>query len=357
MHQKTGIQIGLALFAVVTATSCKNNSNNDTATLQKLVKTEKVTKTSTVINKHFPSVIEEAEEVNLAFRVAGPIQKIYVNEGKFVKKGELIAEMDPRDYEVQKIATEAQVVQLRSEYQRIEELKKRKSVPENDYEKMKAGKEMAEAKLKNAVDQLKDTKLYAPFSGYVTKVMFEGGELVNHGTPIATMVNVSRLKVEINVPPSLFINKDYITEIECCQDNIPGKIFPLTLYSNNIKANSNGLYKLYLYYTPTPGAKLAPGMNVSVNVKCVIPEQELFKIPAKALFEKDDKTYVWIVNDSKIHAHEISTNSLVKDGYVEVTNGVKEGDEIVVGGLNLLKENETVKIVPPASKTNIGNIL
>jgi RND family efflux transporter MFP subunit len=181
--------------------------------------------------------------VNLAFRVAGPIQKIYVKEGDFVKKDQLIAEMDTRDYIMQKQAVEAQVTQLRGEYERIAELNKRKSVADNDFEKMKAGKKMAEAQLKHANDQLNDTKLYASFSGYITKVMFKNGELVNHGTPIASLIDVSMLKIEINVPASMYINKNQIIKIECTQDEIKNTSFPLTLFANNIKANNNGLYK------------------------------------------------------------------------------------------------------------------
>ena len=344
------------LFGMAALISCRSGNGEDTG-YKKLVKTAKVAKIPSEITKQFPAVVEEAEEVNLAFRVAGPIQKIYVKEGEYVKKGQLVAEMDSRDYEVQKKAVEAQVTQLQSEYKRVKELKERKSVSDNDFEKMKAGKEMAEAKLKNAIDQLKDTKLYAPFSGYITRVMFENGELVNHGTPIVSVIDVSQLKVEINVPSSLYIDKDNISKIECVQADIPDKTFPLFLYANNIKANNNGLYKFYLYYKPAPGSKLAPGMNVSVHVHITHPGPELLKIPAKALFEKEGKSYVWVVKDSKVKLRKITTNNSIQNGSIVIVNGLKEGEEVVTGGLNLLSEDEKVKVIAPASKSNIGNIL
>ncbi|MEZ5070993.1 MAG: efflux RND transporter periplasmic adaptor subunit [Bacteroidales bacterium] len=129
-------------------------------------------------------MIREAGEMKLSFRVAGPVPRVYVREGEYVKQGQVIAEMDPRDYELQKAAVEAQVEQLRSEYGRIEELWKRSSVAENDYEKMKAGVEMAESKLRNASDQLQDTRLLAPFSGYIARVHIREGDVVNYGTPL-----------------------------------------------------------------------------------------------------------------------------------------------------------------------------
>jgi RND family efflux transporter MFP subunit len=330
---------------------------NETNTSLKFVKTAKVKQIPVIMKKQFPGVIEEKEEVNLAFRVAGPIQKIYVKEGDFVKKGQIVALMDTRDYEIQQNAVEAQANQIKSEYKRVEELNSRKSVADNDYEKMKAGKEMIEAKLKNANDQLNDTKLYAPFSGYITKVNFKEGELINHGTPIATLIDVSLLKVDIDVPASILLMKDKITKIECSQEDIPDKTFPLILVANNVKANNNGLYKFYLQHKPLTKTELVPGMNVSVNISYKARENDILSIPLNAVFEEEGKSYVWIVNDSIVNKKMVETCNVIRKGEIGITNGLKENQEIVVGGLNLLKDKETVKVIPQISKTNVGNLL
>lgn len=353
---KTTIKVFVFAFALIFVTSC-SSSKNDNREHEKLVKTSVAEELSSIKEKSFPAIIEEAEEVKLAFRVAGPIYKIHVKEGQYVKKGRLIAEMDSRDYVVQKSAAEAQALQLKSEFERVEELKNRNSVSENDYEKMKAGKEMAEAKYKNTVDQLNDTKLYAPFSGYITEVMFKNGELVNHGTPIVSLVDVTLLKVEIDVPASMYIKKDAITNIKCTQENIQNETFPLTLYSNSIKANNNGLYKLYLYHTPKSGSKLAPGMNVSVNISFEAYEKTILSIPVTAIFEKEGNSFVWVVDNNVVKSRQIETNNLIANGHIGITHGLKSGEQVVTAGLHLLIENETVRVVAPKSKTNIGNLL
>jgi len=354
---KTVINTLALVFSLLTIMSCSSKNGTNSNIHIKLVKTSEVVEVSPIRQKQFPAIIDEAEELNLAFRVAGPIYKIHIREGQYVTKGQLLAEMDPRDYEVQKRAAEVQANQLQSEYKRVEELKNRKSVSDNDYEKMKAGKEMAEANLKNADDQLNDTRLYAPFSGYVTEVMFENGEMVNHGTPIAKLVDVSMLKVEINVPASMYIKRDAITNIACTQESIPGETFPLALYANNIKANNNGLYKLYLYYKPQVDSKLAPGMNVSVNISYKAHETPLLSIPINAVFEKDGNSFVWVVNDNVVKSRKIETNSLISEGNLGIIDGIQKGDQVVMGGLNLLTEGETIQIVNPQSKTNVGNLL
>ena len=354
--QKSVSKLAFLLIGLIVISSCIRIDKGESSDM-KLVKTAQVRQIPVIMQKHFPGVVKENEEVDLAFRVAGPIQKIYVKEGDYVKKGQIIAQMDTRDYEVQKNAVEAQATQIESEYQRIEELNSRKSVADNDYEKMKAGKEMIEAKLKNANDQLNDTKLYAPFSGYITKINFKEGELVNHGTPIASLIDLSTLKVDVDVPASLLLMKDKITNIECYQESIPGKKFPLSLVTNNIKANNNGLYKFYLQHKPTPDTDLAPGMNVSVIISYKARENDILSIPLNAVFEEEGKSYVWIVNDSIVNKKMVETCNVIRKGEIGITNGLKENQEIVVGGLNLLKDKETVKVIPQISKTNVGNLL
>lgn len=343
-------------MGLIMIVSCNRTDDNGSTNL-KLVKTAEVKQIPVIMNKQYPGIVEENEEVNLAFRVAGPIKGIYVKEGDYVKKGELIAEMDSRDYEVQKKAIEAQADQVESEYQRVEELNSRKSVADNDFEKMKAGKEMIEAKLKNANDQLNDTKLYAPFSGYITKVNFKEGELVNHGTPIASLIDVNVLKVEIDVPASMFLMKDKIISINCYQEDISDKSFPLTLVANNIKANNNGLYRFYLQYTPSGNTELVPGMNISVNISYKARETDLLSIPINAVFEIDNKSYVWLVKDSIVNKQLVETNSMINNGKIGIVSGLQEDQKVVVGGLHLLNDNEVVKLVPQESKTNIGNLL
>ncbi|HZK07300.1 MAG TPA: efflux RND transporter periplasmic adaptor subunit [Bacteroidales bacterium] len=348
--------IGIALILAV-LTSCGEHKNANSCDYVKYVKTAWVHQDSLPEQKQFPATVKENQKINLAFRVAGPIRKILVKEGDYVKKGQLIAEMDSRDYEVQKAAAQAQTEQLRSEYARVEQLHQRNSVSDNDYEKMKAGKEMAEANLKNANDQLNDTRLYAPFTGYVSEVMFDDGAMVNHGTPIATLVDVSKLRVELNVPPSMFLKRDAITKIECLQEDIPGKTFAFTMDNYSINANNNGLYTIYLHHEPEANSLLSPGMNVSVNVYYAVPYTSQVSLPASAVFEKDNQNYVWLVENNTIHSRKIVLSKQIRDGHLQVSEGLKAGDQVVIGGLNLLSENDTVEVVAPASKSNVGNLL
>jgi hypothetical protein len=151
--------------------------------------------------------------------------------------------------------------------------------------------------------------------------------------------------------------KDKITKIKCSQENIQGKTFQLTLVANNAKADNNGLYKFYLEHKPISKTALMPGMNVSVSVSYKARENDILSIPLNALFEDQGSSYVWIVNDSIVNKQLVETCNIVRDGEIGIISGLKENQQVVVGGLNLLKENETVKVIPPKSETNVGNLL
>ncbi len=103
----------LVLLPVFFIAACSNQSNGEEEIIRK-VKVEKVQKASDVLRGNFSGVIEEARDVNLAFRVAGPIQAIYVKEGSFVKEGQLVAEIDPRDYQTQVNVAQAQYNQVKA---------------------------------------------------------------------------------------------------------------------------------------------------------------------------------------------------------------------------------------------------
>ena len=75
------------------------------------------------------------------------------------------------------------------------------------------------------------------------------------------------------------------------------------------------------------------------------------------MFEKDGSSYVWVVKNNVVKARNIETNNLISNGNIGVTLGLEAGEQVVTGGLNLLSDDETVRVVNPQSETNIGNLL
>ena len=105
----------------------------------------------------YPGKLQAASDVKLAFRVAGPIKDIYVQEGEYVRKGKLLARLDPRDYQLQYDAAQAEYIQVKGESERIMQLYQKKSIPVNEYDKAVAALKRVSALYNGQKNALEDT--------------------------------------------------------------------------------------------------------------------------------------------------------------------------------------------------------
>lgn len=336
---------------------CGSNKKEQNEIIRK-VKIESVQQADSLSVKNYSGIIKGASEVNLAFRVAGPIQKILVNEGDFVKKGQMVARMDTRDYEVRLQVAQAQHDQVEAEAGRVMELYSRKSINENDYDKAVSALKMVGAQLKNAKDQLNDTQLRAPVSGYIQKVNFIENELIDAGMPVISMIDVEYFQVEVEIPVSLYVERDAITSFSGFQPTVSDKAFALQLLSYSKKANNNQLYKVQLRLDPASQLQLAPGMDIQVNIELATNGGPQTCVPLTALFSDKGKTFVWVYQPNQIiQKREVVTGRLTGDGRVRVLEGLQPKEQIVVAGVNNLSDNEKVEPLEAVVETNVGGLL
>ena len=120
----------------------------------------------------FPGRVKAAQDISLSFRVSGTILRMHVNDGTYVRKGQLLAELDPADYQIQLDAAEAEYQSVKAEAERVMALYKENVTTPDANDKAMYGLKQITAKYNHAKDQLEYTRLYAPFSGYVRKLIF-----------------------------------------------------------------------------------------------------------------------------------------------------------------------------------------
>lgn len=353
-YMKSSLMLLIVPFLLA---GCSRNNQTKPGIVRK-VKIEAVQQADSVIMRNYPGIIKGAGEINVAFRVAGPIEKILVKEGDYVKQGQLLARMDARDYTVQLQAAQAQFEQVEAEAGRISELYSRKSVNQNDYDKAVSGLKMVTAKLKNAKDQLNDTKLHAPVSGYVQKINFLENELIDAGMPVMSLVDVGHYQVEVEIPVSLYIQRDAIVNFSGIQPAVSAQPFKLQLLSYSKTASNNQLYKVQLRLNPDSKLKLAPGMDVQVKIELASNGSPQTCVPLSALFNEQGKTWVWIYQpDGRVQKREVTTGRLTGDGRIRLLDGVLPHEQVVVAGVNSLSDNEKVEPLEAVSKTNVGGLL
>lgn len=353
---------GAVIFSSILFTgiciSC-NAPKTDKSTVP-VVKTDTVRMYGDVLTESFPGKIKAAADVNLAFRVSGTILRVPVDAGTYVKKGQLLAEIDPRDYEIQLSATEAEYKQVKGEAERVIALYRKNSVAPNDYEKALYGLQQITAKYDSHKNALADTRLCAPFDGYVQKRLFDANETVSAGMPVISMINTDAPEVEVNIPSANYVRQERFGSFFCTVDIFKGQHFPLELVGITRKANLNQLYTMRLRMKDVSGEPMpTPGMATTVTIKYRPEQSVLTLIPLSAVFGQGDESFVWIYGeDSKVVAkRKIKPLEIRPDGSVIVSEGLTAGEKIVAAGVHSLSEGVKVETLPPVSATNIGGLL
>lgn len=308
--------------------------------------------------KKYSGITEGADDISLGFKTPGEIDKIYVKEGDYVKKGDLLAELDNSDYKLGVEALEIQYTQVKEEVSRIEKLYEQKSVSVNDYEKAQAGLKQLGIQLQLNKNKLEYTKLYAPTDGYIVSVNFSKAEMVDAGTALFKLLDISKMEIIVDFPVSEYQQQSKIKEAYCKVAGVE-ELLPLNLLSITPKADGNQLYRAKFAILKPEVKYLTAGMNVEVVIVTAQENCEgAYKLPMSAIFKDGDNSCVWVFNtDSTITKQVVAIDEKIKDGEIVVTTGLSGEEKVVRTGVNHLQEGIKVQPIENNSKTNVGGLL
>lgn len=302
--------------------------------------------------------VKARKEVNMAFKVDGTLKKFYVQEGRRVKKGGLIAELDNRDYLLQLEANRAEYHGIKSEAERVIALYEENVTTTADYDKARYGLQQITAKYQHALNQLQDTKLYAPFDGFVQKKLVLPPTVVAAGMPIVSFVSDDACEIEGYIPNSVYAEKDKIKAFLASFDNLEEKRIETELVSISPDVNANQLHTIRLKVHESVKPKPVLGMSSKIEIVFEDQTEQKVQVPASALFEKDGKSYVWIYgNDEKLQQRQVSVERLTTNSMAIISSGIQKGEKVVAAGVHRLKNGQKVRVMQPANKTNVGGLL
>lgn len=348
----------ILIFIVMTLFSC-GRGKKEIEPIVRTVKIDTVRLSGGERCSVFSGKVKSEAEANLSFRVAGTIAAMPYVDGKFVHEGAVIAEIDDRDYRIQLSATEAEYNQIKATAERVIELYNRGSATQSDYEKAVYGLEQITAKYNAHKNQLHDTKLLAPFDGYIRKRIFEVGETVSAGMPVISMIGAKERQIEINLPMQDYARRSDFKTFEATVSTAPDKTIPLTLSEISPSGNANQLYKAVFRVKNPQEVTLAAGMSAEVIITYNQLQETCYEIPVSSLFERNGKHYVWlfISEDQPVKAKEVEVGEMKRDGYIVITKGLHEKDKIITAGVQSLKEGMKVKPLETPAASNVGGLL
>ena len=309
----------------------------------------------------FTGKTKSAEEVNLAFRVAGQIERVLVKEGDYVQKGQVVAVMDARDYQVQVAATQAEYEQVKADAERVMALYAEGNTTASNNDKARYGLQQITQKLANHKNQLADTQLRSTINGYVQTRFHESGETVGAGMPVIGVFGSGDTEVEINISASDFANIEKFTGFRCKFDVTGDESFPLSIVRVSQEANSSQLYTVRLKFLNVPDHKvITPGMTTMVYAERSNNEAAgMVTVPSSAVLKMDGNTQVFVYDEKSgvVKKRVVEVTSVNRDGTMQVESGLKSGEKVVASGVHHINDGQKVRVLKKPSASNVGGLL
>lgn len=343
----------LTAILMAVMNSC-TQKETDSAPVIRPVKISEV-KPLNVIEKSYTGVISPDQFSDLAFRMSGPLVSMNVLEGQKVKKGDIVAEIDPTDYRLDYEAKKASFTNAESQMQRAEKLLSKNAISIQEYEMTQASYTNAKSAYENAQNTLRDTKLHAPFDGFIQKKYVENYQRVQSGQAIVCLINPSKLQVQFTIPETNVVYFTSPNTIYVEFDTYKGKLFKASI-KEYVEASPDGSGIPVFLHIDDPEFDLNK-YKVSVGFSCrVIVEvvnasvKDGLKIPLSAIVydnSKQQKT-VFVYNDS---THKVEQRAIIDKGVivdrdeVVVAGDIKTGDKIVTAGAVYLTDGQQVKVL------------
>jgi RND family efflux transporter MFP subunit len=304
-------------------------------------------------------VVEPERKVEVYSRLSAYVKNIIKEEGDFVKKNDVLALLDDTEIRISYRQAQIQLEQAKlnltdeeNNYRRSQELKKTEMLSEQDYQLSHANYNKAkldyQTKLENFKDlelQLSYARIKSPVEGYVTERLMEVGSRVNANQHIYTVEDFSPLLVRVYVPTADIVNLKTEMEAQVVTDVLKGMVFEgkVKLINPRIDVQSGTVKVTVEVFDST--RKLKPGMFVETRI-IVSNKPDALVVPRKSIIYEQNQSYVFMFNFQGMQVSKHSIKTGISEGdYIEVEEGLNEGDRIVTVGVEGLKDQMKVRVV------------
>lgn len=306
----------------------------------------------------FPAEVKARKRTELAFRVPGQLADIYVTEGQSVKQGDLLARLDPADYEVSVQRHAAEYTLAQQQFERIRSLLERKLVSQAQFDEKQAQLNVGRSLLRQARLNLEYTEIHAPYAGVISRRLVDDFENLQAKQPVLIMQSDDEIDLEFQISESL-VSLEVRPDAESGEadvefDAIPDRMFKARLRERSATADQGtGGYTVTLSMQQPEKLNIYPGMSARVTVDLsdfVVIDDQAYILPVEALISADDTAIestlrqLWLVNPETmvVYRQDVEVGRVSSKG-VEVLSGVKAGDIVVTAGANYMREGMKVR--------------
>jgi membrane fusion protein (multidrug efflux system) len=298
---------------------------------------------------NLPAMVEAKADVLVKAEVPGQVATVLVEEGQTINEGQVLVQLDDRDYRTRLDRIKANYQLARLEYDRNEALVKKMVASQAKLDTIEAQLKDLEAQMREAELALSRTRITSPICCILNEVKAERGDFVGVGDPVARILQLDPVKVTVGVPESDVAAIFDLDEAEVIIDALnKRRVKGTKIYLSRQTQSLARLYDLELRVPNTDG-HILPGMFARVElVKAVFPRG--LAIPLYGVITQGEERFVYIERDGRAQKRTIRLGILV--GWeVQVVSGLRSGDRVIVVGHRFLDDGQPVKVIRNVSNS------
>jgi membrane fusion protein (multidrug efflux system) len=292
---------------------------------------------------NLPGAIEPWTDLELLAKINGEVIEVPVTEGDKVTKGQVVARIDPADYQIALDAAKASYKMAYANLKRFEKLFEKRLIPKSEFEKNETQVQTTKAEMEKAELSLSRCTITAPMSGVIRRLDAKKGLLLSIADPIARILEIDKVKAVIGIPESdvPFVRNIDTVEltVQALNDlKIEGRKHVLAASPENIAR----LYKLELAID-NPDGMLLPGMFVRAEIVKKVAKASL-SLPLYTVITRNQEHFVYVEKDGLAERRPVELG-ILEDWKVQIKKGLIPGDKVIVEGHRNVEEGQKVNIV------------
>ncbi|MBQ6966078.1 MAG: efflux RND transporter periplasmic adaptor subunit [Bacteroidaceae bacterium] len=322
------------------AVACSNKSEDKAGAAQQekvQVKIAKVTSEDIPQTETYTATVESDVKNNIAPNTPYRIEKIYVEVGDMVRKGQVLVQLDASNLQQLKLQLENQKV----EFKRTEQLYQVGGASKAEYDNAKMQLDIFSTQLKQLTE---NTQLISPISGIVTARNYDDGDMYGSGQPVLTIEQTNPVKVMVNISENFYKQVYKGMPIDITLDAYEGEAFygKVTIVYPTIDVNTH-TFPVEVTIS-NPGQKVRPGMFARATVN--FGDKNHVLVPDEALVKQigAGDRYVYVYKGGKVSYNKVELGKHIGTQY-EIISGVNPGDEVVIAGQSRLANGKEVEVV------------
>lgn len=337
---------GVVLSAVLLLFSC--NEKKEEKQEDSVYPVTSPVKMDTIINKDFVAQVQSVKNIEVRAQEKGFLEKIYVDEGQYVKAGQTLFRIMPQVYQAELLKAKAEVEQASIELRNASTLANNDIVSKNERLMAKAKLDAANAEMRLAQIHLSFTDIKAPFSGVIDRIPLKLGSLVDEGDLLTTLSDNTNIYTYFNVSEPEYLN--YQTNVAGRgNQNVSlvmanGDLFNQTGQIQTIEGQFDNETGNIAFRAKFPNPEKLLRNGETGKIRMTLPLKNALIIPQKATYEIQDQKYVFVIDKKGVaKSKNIKVSYELPDIYV-VSSGISPDEKILLEGVQKVKDDQKVKV-------------